>query len=93
MDDDGPDTNFGTACTWLKNFLENWFPPDARSGTLLVVTFDEAEAPEKKANHIYTIFLGDMVKPGLKINPAAKASRCRPRRCWSWLSESDVHRI
>ena len=68
MDDDGHDTNVGTASTWLKNFLENWFPPDARTGTLVVVTFDEAEAPEKKANHIYTIFLGDMVKTGQKIS-------------------------
>jgi hypothetical protein len=68
MDDDGHDTNLGTASTWLKNFLENWFPPDTRSGTLIVVTFDEAEAPEKKANHIYAIFLGDMVKKGQKIS-------------------------
>jgi acid phosphatase len=68
MDDDGHDTNVGTASTWLKNFLENWFPPDARSGTLIVITFDEAEAPEKRTNHIYTIFLGAMVKTGQKIN-------------------------
>jgi hypothetical protein len=68
MDDDGHDTNLGTASTWLKNFLENWFPPEARSGTLIVVTFDEAEAPEKRANHIYTIFLGDMVKSGQEIS-------------------------
>jgi Phosphoesterase family len=68
MDDDGHDTNLGTASTWLKNFLENWFPPDARRGTLIVVTFDEGEAPERKTNHIYTIFLGDMVKNGQKIS-------------------------
>jgi Phosphoesterase family len=64
MDDDGHDTNLGTASTWLKNFLENWFPPDARKGTLIIVTFDEAYAPEKATNHIYTVFLGDMVKKG-----------------------------
>lgn len=68
MDDDGHDTNLGTASTWLKNFLENWFPPSARRGTLIIVTFDEAEAPERKANHIYTIFLGDMVKNGQEIS-------------------------
>jgi acid phosphatase len=34
---------------------------------LVVITFDEGEPPEKTTNHIYTIFLGDMVKPG-KIN-------------------------
>jgi Phosphoesterase family len=64
MDDDGHDTNLGTASTWLKNFLENWFPPDARKGTLVVVTFDEGESPEKATNHIYTVFLGDMIKKG-----------------------------
>jgi hypothetical protein len=67
LDDDGHNTNLGTASTWLRNFLENWFPPDARSGTLIVVTFDEGEAPERASNHIYTVFLGDMVKKGLKV--------------------------
>jgi len=67
MDDDGHDTNLGTASTWLKNFLENWFPSDSRAGTLLIVTFDESEAPERKSNHIYTVFLGDMVKAGQKV--------------------------
>jgi hypothetical protein len=64
LDDDGHDTNLGTASTWLKNFLENWFPPDARKSTLVVVTFDEGEPPEKATNHIYTVFLGDMIKKG-----------------------------
>ncbi|MGH9529468.1 MAG: alkaline phosphatase family protein [Terriglobales bacterium] len=68
MDDDGHDTNLGTASTWLKNFLENWFPTDSRAGTLLIVTFDESEAPERKSNHIYTVFLGDMVKKGEKVD-------------------------
>jgi hypothetical protein len=64
LDDDGHDTNLGTASTWLKNFLENWFPPDARKNTLIVITFDEGEPPEKTTNHIYTVFLGEMVKSG-----------------------------
>ncbi|MGH9514029.1 MAG: alkaline phosphatase family protein [Terriglobales bacterium] len=68
LDDDGHDTNLGTASTWLKNFMDNWFPPDARAGTLIVVTFDESEAPERKSNHIYTVLLGDMVKKGLKVD-------------------------
>jgi hypothetical protein len=67
MDDDGHDTNVGTASTWLKNFLENWFPPDARVGTLIVITFDESAPKLEKTNHIYTLFLGDMVKKGLKV--------------------------
>lgn len=68
LDDDGHDTNLGTASTWLKNFLENWFPPDARAGTLIVLTYDESEAPEKKNNHIYTVLLGDMLKKGKKVS-------------------------
>jgi hypothetical protein len=68
LDDDGHDTNLGTASTWLKNFLVNWFPRDSRTGTLIVVTFDEGEQPEKTANHIYTVFLGDMVKKGQKVH-------------------------
>ncbi len=65
LDDDGHDTNLGTASTWLKIFLENWFPPDARAGTLIVVTFDEGEGIEKNTNHIYTVLLGDMLKKGI----------------------------
>jgi hypothetical protein len=68
MDDDGHDTNLATASKWLKNFLETWFPPDARAGTLTVITFDEGEPPEEESNHIYTVFLGDMVKKGQKVN-------------------------
>jgi len=64
LDDDGHDTNLGTASTWLKNFMGNWFPPQARKNTLIVLTFDEGEPPEKVTNHIYTVFLGDMVKAG-----------------------------
>jgi hypothetical protein len=68
LDDDGHDSNLGTASTWLKNFLGNWFPSDVRNGTLIVITFDEAEGPERVSNHIYTVFLGGMVKKGQKIN-------------------------
>jgi hypothetical protein len=70
LDDDGhdpplnPAKGLRKASTWLKNFLTNWFPPDARKGTLIVITFDEAEPPEEQTNHIYTVFLGDMVKKG-----------------------------
>lgn len=68
LDDDGHDTNLGTASNWLKNFLANWFPAEARNGTLIVITFDESEQPESASNHIYTVFLGDMVKKGQKVN-------------------------
>ena len=54
LDDDGHDTNLGTATTWLKNFLENWFPPDARSGTLIVLTYERERAPRKeKQSHLH----------------------------------------
>jgi len=68
LDDDGHDSGLATASAWLKNFLENWFPPEARAGTLIVITFDESEPPEKASNHIYTVLLGDMVKKGAKIS-------------------------
>jgi hypothetical protein len=68
LDDDGHDTNLGTASTWLKNFLANWFPAGARNGTLIVITFDESERPEWASNHIYTVFLGDMVKKAQKVS-------------------------
>ncbi len=68
MDDDGHDTNLRTASAWLKNFLENWIPPDSRAGTLIEITFDESEPPERQSNHIYTVLLGDMVKKGMKVN-------------------------
>ena len=68
LDDDGHDTNLGTASAWLKNFMTNWFPAAARKGTLIVVTFDESERPEWDSNHIYTVFLGDMVKKGDNVN-------------------------
>jgi acid phosphatase len=70
LDDDGhdpvlkPAVGLRKASAWLQNFLQNWFPSDARKGTLIVITFDEAEPPEEKTNHIYTVFLGDMVKSG-----------------------------
>jgi len=46
---------------WLKDFLDNKFPPSARAGTLTVITFDESQGKEK-TNQIYTVFLGDMVQ-------------------------------
>jgi hypothetical protein len=70
LDDDGhdpffePATGLRKASRWLNNFLENWIPLDDKmKGTLVVVTFDESEDHER-TNRIYTVFLGDMVKPG-----------------------------
>ncbi|MGH9679880.1 MAG: alkaline phosphatase family protein [Candidatus Acidiferrales bacterium] len=66
--DDGHDSTLTTASDWLRNFLDKSLPPDARKGTLIVVTFDEAMGPELRSNHIYTVFLGDMVKKGEKVD-------------------------
>ncbi len=70
LDDDGHDPFYDPAeglrkaSRWLSNFLGNWLPlDDQMKGTLVVVTFDESQDHEK-TNHIYTVFLGDMVKPG-----------------------------
>jgi len=44
--------------------LKDSIPLDEKmKGTLVIVTFDESELFEK-TERIYTVFLGDMVKPG-----------------------------
>ncbi len=70
LDDDGhdpvldPQKGLAKASNWLKHFLTEWFPLDETTkGTLVVITFDESEGHEQ-TNRIYTIFLGDMIKPG-----------------------------
>jgi Phosphoesterase family len=69
-DDDGhdpvllPGRGLRKASAWLNIFLKDWFPLDEKmKGTLVVVTFDESELFDK-TERIYTVFLGDMVKPG-----------------------------
>jgi Phosphoesterase family len=61
MNHDGHDTNAQVAGAWVKKFLDETFPEKLRQGTLVVVTFDESGGNED--NRIYTVFLGDMVKP------------------------------
>ena len=65
----GHSSNLKTASAWLKDFLDNKFPPAARMGTLIVVTFDESQGKEK-SNRIYTVLLGEMVRAN---NPATQA--------------------
>ena len=69
MNHDGHDTNAQVAGAWVKKFLEESFPAKLRQGTLVVVTFDESGGNED--NRIYTVFLGDMVKPADKQDPGA----------------------
>jgi acid phosphatase len=58
---DGHDTNAEVAGAWVKKFLDETFPQNLRKGTLVVVTFDESGGNED--NRIFTVLLGDMVKP------------------------------
>ncbi len=63
MDNDGHDTGLAYSSKWLKDFLEPLRKDKTfMKGTLIVVTFDEARNDSN--NHIYTVLLGDMVKPG-----------------------------
>ena len=77
LDDDGhdpvlnPRKGLKKSADWLYNFLTswlnfdetNWTPKDdALKRTLLVITYDESEG-NKKPERIYTVFLGNMVKP------------------------------
>lgn len=66
---DGHDTSVTVAGAWVKKFLDESFPEKLRKGTLVVVTFDESGG--NRDNRIYTVFLGDMVKPANQQDPAA----------------------
>ncbi len=69
MNHDGHDTNYQVGGAWLKKFLDDTFTEKLRKGTLVVVTFDESEG--NKDNRIFTLFLGDMVKPANQQDPRA----------------------
>ena len=71
MNHDGHDTNAQVAGAWVKRFLDETFPEDLRQGTLVVVTFDESGGNED--NRIFTLLLGDMVKPANQQDPASLA--------------------
>jgi hypothetical protein len=52
---------------WLEGFLEPILADAAvMKDTLVVLTFDESGQTEN--NHIYTVFLGGMVRPGARID-------------------------
>lgn len=73
MNHDGHDTGVTVAGAWVKKFLDETFPEKLRKGTLVVVTFDESGG--NADNRIYTLFLGDMVKPANQQDPAALGRR------------------
>jgi hypothetical protein len=64
LNNDGHDTSLSFAAAWLGGFLEPLLrAPELMKGTLIVVTFDESgHRSPALANHIYTVFLGPMVK-------------------------------
>jgi hypothetical protein len=69
LDNDAHDTGLPRASKWLKDFLGPFLHnPAFMKGTLIIVTFDESKSYSKDvANHIYTVFLGPMVKRGMKV--------------------------
>lgn len=69
MNHDGHDTNAKTAGAWVKKFLDDTFTEKLRQGTLVVVTFDESGG--NPDNRIFTLLLGDMVKPANQQDPKA----------------------
>ena len=73
MNHDGHDTTAQVAGAWVKKFLDEAFPEKLRKSTLVVVTFDESGGNED--NRIYTVFLGDMVKPANQQDAATLARR------------------
>lgn len=64
--DDGHDGSLDEAAAWLAGFLRDLMgSPAWTRRTLLIVTFDESDARSRDGdNHIYTVLVGDMVKPG-----------------------------
>jgi hypothetical protein len=65
LKNDGHDTGVAYASKWLAGFL----PPLLKgfgAGTLVVVTFDEAESGSN--NQVYTVLAGPPVKPGSSNN-------------------------
>jgi hypothetical protein len=68
MNHDGHDTTADVSGAWVRKFLDETFPENLRKGTLVVVTFDESGGNED--NRVYTVLLGDMVKPAAQQDPA-----------------------
>jgi hypothetical protein len=69
MNHDGHDTGLDVGAAWVKKFLSETFTEQLRKGTLVIVTFDESAGNDD--NRIYTLFLGDMVKPANQQDPKA----------------------
>lgn len=64
MCNDMHDCSTRTGDRWLSKNLPPIIEWNARNDGLLVVTWDEAEPDRDGTNHIATVFLGPMVRPG-----------------------------
>jgi phospholipase C len=62
LDDDMHDGTVQEADTWLQDNLSGYVKWAHKHNSLLIVTWDEDDGT--KSNHIPTIFIGPMVKPG-----------------------------
>lgn len=62
LDNDMHDGTIKEADDWLKNNLKGYVKWANRHNSLLILTWDEDDGT--KTNHIPTIFVGPMVKPG-----------------------------
>ena len=67
---DGHDCGLEVASDWLYKFLTRFATTSAAESTLVVVTFDES-ADREETNRIYTVFLGPMLDPGVKVSSQA----------------------
>ena len=69
LDHDGHDTGIAKAAIWLQGFLDPLHADGAwPEDTLIVVTFDElGDQSSSYGNHIYTVLLGNMIRPGTII--------------------------
>src|ERR1041385_6526941 len=62
LNDDMHDGTIAQGDTWLKNNLASYVDWAQSHNSLLIVTWDEDDGSQQ--NHIATIFMGPMVKPG-----------------------------
>lgn len=69
LDDDGHDppllasVGLEKSARWLDGFLTHFSQTRAAATTLVVITYDESHG-RNDPNHIYTVLLGPMIKPG-----------------------------
>ncbi|KAJ3310145.1 hypothetical protein HDV04_005339 [Boothiomyces sp. JEL0838] len=68
MQNDGHDTDVGTASNWVENTIGPLFTNPYFANTLFLITFDEDES--YTTNQVYALLMGGGVTPGSKDNTA-----------------------